>query len=61
MVSRIRHRSVFILSESSQDQTGIVHGKVLLDELLQQSGHLGAQIHENADEATRFCQVKRFG
>ncbi len=52
---------MFILSESSQDLTGIVHGNVLLDELLQQSGHLGAQIHENADEATRFCHVKRFG
>ena len=51
---------MFILLESIQDPPDIIHGNVLLDELLQQIGHLRPQVHEKAYEPVRFCQVKRF-
>lgn len=60
MIGLSLHCAEFILVESSQDPPDIIHGNILLDELLQQIGHPGPQIHEKADETTRLRQSQGF-
>ncbi len=53
-IRRGRRQSVGILAKHSKDPPDIIQANIFLDELFQQIGQPGLQVHERANKTARF-------